>query len=189
MKSYYALNGTIRYYNEKAARTWKEPPHYHFVNMLITENSIRGFARQYGLPYSDWRMGAYQLNKPDLVRMQSLLRRAWRDDIDAIADIEKGDPNAPKDKVYGPLRIDWSVTHKGIVASALDLWSFMRIAFLQDYSDGRTKVCANQDCPAPHFLQKRKGQEFCSHPCAVLINVRRFRDRQKQTKNRRRRKP
>lgn len=40
------------------------------------------------------------------------------------------------------------------------------------------KICANPDCPHPYFLQKRKGQIYCSHPCAVLINVRRFRERE-----------
>lgn len=185
---YYETSCEVRYRDEKAAKKWKEPPHYYLANVQLSTGLIRGFATRFGLPYREWRWegsqrhrgkrrGSWVLNKPDVEQMQKLLRRAWQGEIDAIADIEKGDPNYPGNRVIGEIKIDWSIGRKGIVATALDLWSFIRIAFLQDYAAGRTKVCENQDCPSPFFLQARKGQKYCSHKCAVLINVRRFRKR------------
>jgi PAS domain-containing protein len=53
--------------------------------------------------------------------------------------------------------------------------SVFRSLFLRDCGAKKTRVCVNPDCPAPYFLQTRKGQKFCTHRCAVLVNVRRFR--------------
>jgi predicted RNA-binding Zn ribbon-like protein len=64
------------------------------------------------------------------------------------------------------------------------MWTVVRVAFLMDYKIGRIKVCGNPDCVTPYFVESRKGQEFCSHKCAVLINVRRFRERQSKAEAR-----
>lgn len=55
------------------------------------------------------------------------------------------------------------------------LRQFIRLSFALDLVSHKAAVCANPDCPAPYFLRTRKGQQFCCHRCAVLINVRRFR--------------
>ncbi len=187
---YYTPTCEIRYRDKQAVGKWIEPPHYYLANLELSRESIRSFATRFGLPYREWRWessrmdrgkrrGSWVLNKRDIERMQALLQRAWRGESGAIADIEKGDPNCPRDPVYRKIEVDWSIGSKGIVATALNLWSFMRIAFLQDCATARTRVCGNQDCPTPFFLQARKGQKYCSHKCAVLINVRRFRKRRK----------
>lgn len=41
----------------------------------------------------------------------------------------------------------------------------------------KIKICENPDCPSPQFAQQRRGQKYCTHKCAVLMNVRRFRAR------------
>lgn len=60
-------------------------------------------------------------------------------------------------------RLLWDMLEK----KACVLWSLIR-------------MCENPDCPTPYFLEARKGQKYCSHKCAVLINVRRFRARREE---------
>ena len=79
----------------------------------------------------------------------------------------------------------FSVGPKENELSIGSLRTLIEIFALQDCAAEKLGVCANPDCPARFFLKVRRGQNFCSHRCAVLINVRRFREREKrQTKRR-----
>jgi hypothetical protein len=78
------------------------------------------------------------------------------------------------------------VNPRGVEIAVHDLWDLARLLFLRDFAAGRTKVCANEDCGSRYFLEQRKGQKFCSHNCAVLINVRRFRSRQVKAQEKKR---
>ena len=79
-------------------------------------------------------------------------------------------------------RIDVSPT-AGVEIAVLELWNLVRFLFLRDYAAGKTRVCANKDCSSPHFLERREGQKYCTHKCAVLMNVRRFRERESKAKS------
>ena len=123
----------------------------------------------------------YVVSRRLIERMQSLLRGAWRGDAECQMLVAEGYPGSPvNDPVFGGINIGWSsgTSNTPNVLRPQDLWSFIRIAFLQDYAAGKTKVCQNPDCPTPYFLQKRKGQNHCCRKCVVLVNVRRFRKRQ-----------
>ena len=120
----------------------------------------------------------FYVNAEEFTSAQELLRRAWRGESDAVKKVEE---EAVRGTRYMKgLEIRSSVKAGGINFLAESLWSFMCVLFLRDYGMRRVKVCASPECPAPFFLQERKGQKYCSHKCAVLINVRRFRKRQRQ---------
>jgi hypothetical protein len=113
---------------------------------------------------------------------QRLLRKAWTKDPSALKVLWLGgamadlvDAREPTSKI----RVQPVATRIGIDLFAEDMWSFIRIAFLRDSLFGRTRVCSNTDCPAPYFLEARRGQSYCTHKCAVLMNVRRFRERKR----------
>ena len=60
------------------------------------------------------------------------------------------------------------------------LWDFTRLLFMRDYLVGDIGVCENPDCVTRYFVKKRKGQVYCCHKCAVLMNVRAFRNRERK---------
>ena len=71
---------------------------------------------------------------------------------------------------------NFAARHSGEVLLETEiLWEYIRYLFLTDYAEKRLFVCEREDCPTPYFVQQRKGQRYCSHDCAVLENVRRFR--------------
>jgi hypothetical protein len=112
---------------------------------------------------------------------QNLLRRAWAGDGAAVKQIQK------EAVIPGPyqevgLEIQTSVEPGVLELETGELWNFVCLLFLLDYSQGKTKLCRNKDCSAPCFIQTRKDQQYCSHKCAVLINVRRFQARQEARK-------
>jgi CGNR zinc finger len=196
VKTYYALSGTLRYYGPGFEKRWPDAPHRAFANLHLDVAALGMFTQRYGHLYfpgewpkpnaeaiaaSDERLGTALRMLfsfvPDLQQaknMQKLLVRAWCADQGAIADIEKDIKVFP---LFGATERAFGLNDPpdGFALYAEDMWNFVRAAFLLDYKNGRAKVCKNPDCPAPYFLQSRKGQEFCSHKCAVLVNVRRFR--------------
>jgi hypothetical protein len=211
VKSYYATEAVIRYYGPGFERNWPDAPHVAFANLQLNDAVLRMFTKQYGPLYvppkrsraeevviarsKDPLGTALLLSRlfvPELGRaqkMQELLRQSWRGDGFAIVELEH-------ELMKQGLRPWFGATEKALdlrdapddalTLLADDIWSLVRIAFLMDYKIGRAKVCANPDCPTPYFAESRKGQGFCSHKCAVLINVRRFRERQAKTQVRRR---
>jgi hypothetical protein len=209
-KSYYATKAAIRYYGPEVERKWPDPPHVAFANLSLDDATLRMFTQRYGPLYTPPKRSPAEevlvseskdpfatasalsrLFVPDLGRaqkMQELLRRAWRGERFAIVELEH-------DLMQKGLRPWFGVTEKvlglkdaptdALTLWADDIWTLVRIAFLMDYKEGRAKICANPDCPTPCFVESRKGQEFCTHKCAVLINVRRFRERQAKAEVRR----
>jgi hypothetical protein len=207
MKSYYATEAVIRYYGPGFERRWPDAPHVAFANLQLDDSALGMFTKRYGPLYIPQRSRAEKVVigesrdplhtalvlvtafVPDLNRalgMQGLLRHAWRGERFAIVELEH-------ELMQKGLRPWFGVTdqilelkdspHDSLTLWADDIWTVVRAAFLMDYKVGRAKVCTNPDCPTPYFVESRKGQEFCSHKCAVLINVRRFRERQNKSKS------
>lgn len=178
---------------------WKEPPHERLANLptcdaqtgqfttepvsgLAEAKAVEAFVKKHGVlgSHVDEATGGFDEDVVHFADAQDTLRRAWMGDTEAVKEIEE--------QVEDALETRISVQAKGIEVTTENLWSFICVLFLRDRAAGKTKFCANPDCPNPYFLRKRKGQEFCSHPCAVLINVRRFRERlRKQKKSAKRR--
>lgn len=192
MNAYYALKATLRYYMAGTKKTWPDPPHVFFANLELTPESLRKFEKTYG-PMRTWETKQRVANEERVVssdpmtdaqERQWILRMAWCGDTEALLSMGIGNtvgyvPDV--EPARGPIRIVPGVTKDGIDLYALGMWSFIRIAFLHDFFEGKIGLCANSEhgCPAPYFLIPRKGQEYCTHKCAVQMNVRRFREREK----------
>lgn len=158
---------------------WKEPPHFALANLLsdretglLDLKAAEKFTRTYGVlaeyPGGKQRM----IDHVKIQGLQELIQRAWRGEPGELDEIAM-DNIAPE--------TEFSATREGIEIRVSDLWTLIRILFLRDYAAGRARICAISNCPrTPYFLHARKGQRFCSHPCAVLENVRRFREAQRK---------
>lgn len=155
---------------------WKTACHEYFANVrldLDDPGPAYAFTRRYGFieGFADVPRGSFEVDVVKLMALQELIRKAWANDAEALREIES------------VIETELVIRGNEIEIAVGDLWSFMRILFLRDRAKGRAKVCANADCPErPYFLQTRKGQKYCRHECAVLVNVRRFRERAKKGK-------
>jgi hypothetical protein len=151
----------------------KEPVHEALANLAVDIDSLYLFTKSWGFLDADLGEKNRFFTRPRHVApFQERLQRAWRGERDALEEIAK-DVKARVD--VNTLSVDIAV---------IDLWSLVRLLFLRDHSAGSTKVCANPDCSSPYFVQQRRGQKFCTHKCAVLMNVRRFREREGKSKSR-----
>jgi hypothetical protein len=197
MRSHYAITSTIHYYKIAASveflpgrsprlreaipegtagggpfdfSRWKDAPHVALANLRDEPEAVLRFTRTYGVLGRDYYKGkARTVSVRQVLQLRDWLRRAW-----------EGDP-------YNFFAV--AITHPSLVAQPTgmmiavdDPWTLVQVMFAQDCSEGRIKKCANPDCPAPYFRAVRKGQKFCSQRCGVLINVRRFRDREAKRK-------
>ena len=118
--------------------------------------------------------------------VQKALRGAWTADPEYLRAIAGHDPEQ-NELIYGAMNPVISVTDTGIELIAPDVWTFARLAFLYDHAAGRNAICANPDCTknpqgTKYFVRTKQGQKFCCHRCAVLVNVRRFREENSETK-------
>ena len=170
-------------------RKWKEPPHLFLANLPVNPSTgiadlkaLEKFTRTYGLLRSvddpfihskDW------IVDPTISFAQrDRLRQAWQGKPEWLASLraETGDLDF---RVAANFHFD----RDGIELRVRDLWHLILLLFQYDYTTGRARVCAIKDCPrTPFFLQARKGQQFCSHECAILETVRRLRARGKGRK-------
>jgi hypothetical protein len=147
---------------------WKDAPHVALANLRTEEAAAVRFTRTYGVLSKDFRGVPMSLPVSEVYRYRDRLRRAWEDD-DAFLDF-LNEPENPK-------AILW-VRRTAMEIVIEDLWTLIRVLFSRDRWDDRTRKCKSPDCPAPYFLAVRQGQKFCSQRCAVLVNVRRFRERE-----------
>lgn len=168
----------------------KVPPHVAFANLLVRDKAaVKNFVSRYGMLRAktlpkltvkgflspDEQRGLLSVSEPllEFERVQKILCSAWGGDVDVIkTEVQEG---------FSLQSFDLLKPTNEVVFVTEDLWKFIVFLFLVDYKHSKVGVCANEDCPAPYFLRTRKGQEFCSHACAVLVNVRRFRARQART--------
>lgn len=141
--------------------------HETLANLTLDVDSLCAFTKRWGFLFGNVnaKSGSFRTSPDHIQWLQDLLRSAWRGEGQAIK------------KMATDISAGVVVTPKGIDIAVVDLWNLTRLLFLRDSAAGRTKICANRDCISLYYLEKRKGQRFCSHECAVLINVRRFRAR------------
>jgi hypothetical protein len=156
---------------------WKEPPHVALVNLRTDPAAALRFTRTYGVLSLHYKEEATSLSVGDVFRFRDYLQGAWQDDAVFLKMLN--DPNPTKATLW--------TRRSGMEIVINDLWTLIRVMFSRDCWDGRARKCASPDCPAPFFLAVRKGQKFCSQRCAVLVNVRRFRESQGKGETRARR--
>lgn len=135
----------------------KELPHVALANLIHDDKALADFYHRYGHTLSDpWLL-------------QDALRKAWT-----------GDNDARQWLFHKYHRVSVRLFPEGLGILADDVGTFACICLISDLMEKRAAVCASPDCPAPYFVRARKGQKFCSHTCAILISVRRLRERQKK---------
>jgi hypothetical protein len=193
MGSHYAMKGTVRYYGRVPGKvelrgeevvfkpedrpvtvfdfhSWKEPPHLALANLMPDPHALYRFVRHYGIVTARLSSGVQYVTVRHTDPFQEYLQKAW-----------KGD-QAILEQMVGDLKAYLRVLPSGIDIVVEDLWTLVRLMFLHDWWSGRARKCSNPDCLTPYFLAVRKGQKLCSQTCAVLINVRRFREREAEQK-------
>jgi hypothetical protein len=144
-------------------RRWKEPPHLALANLRPDTPAVLAFTRRYGVVwFRGWADPMWVL-PANMIRLRDFLRQGWEGKKDVLG------------RMWADIEVRMRGEPTGVEIVVEDLWTLIRLTFLQDWVSGRPKVCGNPECPAPYFLAVRKGQKYCSHKCAVLINVRRFR--------------
>lgn len=144
---------------------WKDPPHVALANLHDNPAAALRFTRTYGVLAPDDYVGeARTIPVKEVLGFRHQLRLAWGDPEKALLHIN--------------VKAELWLHPTGLEIIPKDLWTLIRVIFARDFWDGRTKKCESPDCPAPYFLAVRKGQKFCSQKCAVLINVRHFRERE-----------
>lgn len=135
---------------------------------LTDTNEMEGFLMSYGVLVARLNGKRFDERSVDFAAKQRLLRLAWRRDPSALKEIRA--------QIMDGLEAKPALSKDGTVEFKTEnLWFFLCLRFLQDYEAGLTKICARTDCEHPYFVQKRRGQNYCSRRCAVLSGVRRLR--------------
>jgi hypothetical protein len=191
MRSHYAVKSEIRYYkpscnvdllpgpNPRLRVTpvdvvvsgaafdfsrWKDAPHVALANQRDEPAAVLRFVRTYGVLARDKRK---TVSAWEVLQHRDSLRRAWEGDTFTFFAFPAW---------HGATLC---AGQAGGFLIAIDaLWPLIQVMFMQDWTEKRIKKCGNPDCPAPYFCAVRQGQKFCSQKCAVLINVRNFRERE-----------
>jgi hypothetical protein len=160
---------------------WKDPPHEALANVrrsddergLCDPKAVGAFVKRYGVLHArldNWSPSSssnFDESCLSFSRSQSVLRDAWRNEAEALLDVNV--------QIESALDASTSMNAGSIELATENLWSFICVLFLRDFQLGKAKVCASPDCLHPYFVEQRKGQRYCSHLCAVRENVRRFR--------------
>lgn len=148
---------------------------------VIEPKELEGFIQTHGVLRAKVKEGdRFHIDSDVVSEAQHVLRKAWRGDTAAIKQLESEALD---------FRAHLSVQAGGIELVTTDLWTYMRFLFLHDLATGRARQCERQHCATPFFVQKRKGQRYCSIECGTLVAVRNFRDRaaRKKRKSRKQR--
>lgn len=145
---------------------WKDAPHVALANLRDEPEAVLRFTRTYGVL---GKAKARTVSVRQLLQFRDSLRAAWEgswtDNFFALA-------------ITHPALV---AQPTGMVIAINDPWTLVQVLFAQDWAERPMMKCANPDCTAPYFCAVRRGQSFCSHKCAGLISVRRFRERAQHT--------
>jgi hypothetical protein len=210
MRTHYAVTSTIRYYKPPcdvallsgphprlrvtliASRDkrywpltravdvsrWADPPHVALANLRDDPKAVLQFTRTYGvLVWPKRKAGTIPVS--EVLRFRDRLRYAW----DKGADLDDSFITPIKTTVLVWPRVQGLRAGVGIRVEELE--HLIHMMFARDLWEGRARKCENPDCPALYFRAVRRGQKFCSQKCGVLINVRRFREREAKRKAKR----
>jgi hypothetical protein len=181
---------------------WSTPPHLALANLPtyrkgssdmrpvsdggLDPKAAEAFIRRYGPVYTDddvwlddkrFPAGYFKETVDAIHGAQYLLRKAWSGNSEVIGEHFSDGTLSESFKVVSfEILQNYAARRSSEVLLETEvLWEYIRYLFLTDYSEKRLSVCEREDCPTPYFVQQRKGQRYCSHDCAVVENVRRFR--------------
>lgn len=150
---------------------WADPPHVALANLRDEPEAVLRFTHTYGvLVWPKRKAGTIPVS--EVLRFRDRLRHAW----DKGTDYDDSFITPIKTTVTVWPRVQGLRAGVGIRVEELE--HLIHMMFARDLWEGRARKCGNPDCPAPYFRAVRRGQKFCTQRCAVLINVRHFRERE-----------
>jgi hypothetical protein len=150
---------------------WADPPHVALANLRDEPEAVLRFTRTYGLLVRPKRKAA-SIPISEVLRIRDRLRYAWDKSVDL------GDSFITSIKTTVTVWPHVRGLRAGLAIRVEELGQLIGMMYTRDLWEGRARKCESADCPAPYFRAVRRGQKFCSQRCAVLINVRRFRERE-----------
>jgi hypothetical protein len=134
--------------NPKSAA--KEAPHEAFANTGDTPEAFEAFAKLWEPLWRGWE----DIRFANKLNVRDNLRAAWRGDEHVLASYQRS------------MATIITPTKKHIEIKTHDFLGTITLLFLRDYWAGRIGICANQKCPNPYFIRKRKTQKYCeAGPC------------------------
>jgi hypothetical protein len=150
---------------------WPDAPHVALANLRDEPEAVLRFTRTYGmLVWPKRKPGSIPTS--EVLRVRDQLRHAW----DKGIDLNDSFLTSIKTTVTVWPRVQG--LRAGVGIRVEELGHLIGMMYTRDLWEGRARKCGNPDCPAPYFCAVRRGQKFCTQKCAVLINVRRFRERE-----------
>ena len=178
---------------------WKEHPHVVLANLgydpergggLASDGNVRSFITQYG-PLGTPPLFSeaadtvtreaeqFDLTMDVFHNQQLRLRAAWeKQSVGLFAD-----PNNNRAVIgFEFLRTNWTVRDGAVEFCFASLVEYVGVLLARDIAEGRAKICQNSTCNTPYFVAKRRDAKFCCHRCAVAVNVRNLRRRQRRKK-------
>lgn len=174
-------------------RRWPDPPHVALANLgyqasrqfeVASDTEVRLFTERYG-PLGTTTDDMAEPEEPFYIELgtfryyQKALREAWeKRDARPFIDPE----NLKAGLGFDWLPVDWKVRGGRLEIRPASCRAYIGILLARDIATGCAKVCQNRDCPAPYFVAERRDAKYCSHRCAVAVNVKKFRQRQKRRK-------
>jgi hypothetical protein len=187
------------------AAVWRDPPHVVLANLGYVpgstyrppdEKEVRLFLTRYGPLGFGIGVGDVStvrtagVSEPEgtdyslesFYSVQRRLRRAW----------EAGEAQLFTDPLGGDVRywpLDVKVQRGRLVIETKSCLDYMGLLLARDIAEGHAKRCESETtCSTPYFIAQRSDAIYCSHPCAVLMNVKRWRasERLKRQKSQRR---
>lgn len=201
------LSGVLDLSHPLDTTRWTIPPHLRLANLptyaggnmdmraanhlKLDPRAAEAFVQRYGPVYTSddvwlddpkYPAGYFKEGIGAIAGAQFLLRAAWAGDSETLSEHFKDGTLSEAFKVvaFDILQNYAARRSSEVLLETEELWDYMRYLFLVDYAEQRTGVCEREDCPTPYFVRQRKGQRYCSHECAVLENVRRFRSKTKE---------
>lgn len=171
------------------AEMWKDPPHVALANLgykpdlhggFATEKEIVSFTKRYGpLGSKPEEIGEpgepFWLGFASFHETQERLREAWKKHDRRFF----VDPSSLKAGTgYEHLmRVNWEMKGGMLVMRLATWYDYVAILLTRDIAEKRARICENPNCVTPYFVAERRDMKYCSHPCAVAVNVRKFRER------------
>lgn len=172
--------------------TWTDPPHVALANLGYNPNLGGGLADQKAMAAFIKRYGALGVSPEEVGEAgdpvwlsletfhltQERLRAAWRKrDHRLFVDPDRLKGATGYEHV---LRLNWEMRDGELVMRLASWYDYVAILLARDVAERRARVCGNPNCVAPFFVANRTDTMYCSHPCAVVVNVHRFRRRQQR---------
>jgi hypothetical protein len=111
----------------------------------------------------------FSVTSEEMADVQNLLRRAWKQEPSALVDVQKAASVVVAVRLL-TIEDGGRGTAGTVELVATNLWNFLCILFMRDYSAGKIGVCAHPGCPAPYFIKKRRTQKVCERgPCSEWV--------------------